>query len=79
LQALLPTAQQSVRVTVPRATMEVPVPTLVTITTAPVHWASQVSEIALIHHLLPFTSVTFPTISETSLFVGSSDILSSKA
>ena len=62
LQAVLPTAQQSVCVIVPHATMAVPVLTSVTITTAPVHWVSQVSEIALIYHLLPFISVTFPTI-----------------
>ena len=70
LQALLPTAQQSVCVIVPRATMAVPVSTSVTITTAPVHWVSQVSEIALINLLLPSISVTFPMIFETSLFVG---------
>jgi hypothetical protein len=78
LQAVLPTAQQSVCVIVPHATMAVPVPNTVTITTAPVRRVSQVSEIALVYHLLPFICVTFPAISETSLFVGSSDILSSK-
>jgi hypothetical protein len=77
-QAVLPTAQQSVCVIVPRASMAVPVPTSVTITTAPVLWVSQVSESALIYHLLPFISVTFPMISDTFLFVGSSDILSEK-
>jgi hypothetical protein len=79
LQAVLPTAQQSVCVIVPHATMAVPVPTSVTITIAPVHWVSQVSEIALIYRHLPFISVTFLTIYETFLFVGGLDILSNKA
>jgi hypothetical protein len=56
--------------------MAVPVPILVTITTAPVLLVSQVSEISFIYFLLPFISVTFPLISIIFVFVGRSDFCS---